>query len=288
MAAQQVETYNDKPSYHHQQPCQGNAEEELDLQRPWAGLRAQLSNKNVAILQPLIQGKSCWARAGTGAFSHIAEGRGGQRHFTPQKVKHSSSFFLLKVILKIETAASSFCFHLILFPPCPSMAICFSTGSSLGQIGPLLCGPMLIPWAAAGTKEPALLPGGWSSSWKALTRSMHLPKRYAHERCKCNLGTLSSRERPERLFPLIIKTIIKQHVTQASPLILNPWAQTSMWLSLLARINWLRDFFFLVCIFPRNSLEWEIPYNKACLFCTLQLIFILIHEKTFTSSRCFT
>lgn len=144
---------------------------------------------------------------------------------------------------------------------------------------------MLKAWAAAGTKEPALLPGGWSP-WKALTRSTHLPKSYAHERCKCNLGSLSSRKRLERLPPLIIKNIIKQHVIQASPLILKPWAQTSMWLSLLARINWLRNF-FLVCILPRSSLEQEIPYNKACLFCTLQLMFSLIHENTFTSSRCF-
>lgn len=36
MAAQQVEMCSDKPSRYCQQPCKGNVEEELDLQRPWA------------------------------------------------------------------------------------------------------------------------------------------------------------------------------------------------------------------------------------------------------------
>lgn len=45
MAAQQLETYSDKPSQYHQQPCQGNAEEELDLQRLWAGAERSVSQQ---------------------------------------------------------------------------------------------------------------------------------------------------------------------------------------------------------------------------------------------------
>lgn len=40
-----MEMYNDKPSHNHQQPCQRNAEEELDLQRPWAGVESSVSQQ---------------------------------------------------------------------------------------------------------------------------------------------------------------------------------------------------------------------------------------------------
>jgi len=133
MAAQQVETYSDKPSHHHQQQCQGNAEEELDLQRPWAGAEGSVSHQECYDLAATDMREIRLSQAGAGAFSHIAEGRVATKllYFNPHKVDHRSSFLLLKMVLKIEMAACSFCFHLVLFPPYPSTAICFSTGSSL-------------------------------------------------------------------------------------------------------------------------------------------------------------
>lgn len=87
MAAQQTETYNDKPSHHHQQPSQGNAEEELDLQRPWAGAEISVSQQECYDVTATDMREIIPSQGGTGAFSHSAEGRGRQRHSTSPYIK---------------------------------------------------------------------------------------------------------------------------------------------------------------------------------------------------------
>lgn len=74
MAAQQVEMCSDKPSHHCQQPCQENVEEELDLQRPWAGAEGSVSQQErcdvaAADTREISQG-------GAEALRHNAEGKG--------------------------------------------------------------------------------------------------------------------------------------------------------------------------------------------------------------------
>lgn len=56
---------SDKPSHHCQQPCQGNIEEELDLQRPWAGAESSVSQQErygaaAADMREISQGQ-CWS-----------------------------------------------------------------------------------------------------------------------------------------------------------------------------------------------------------------------------------
>lgn len=56
-----------------------------------------------------------------------------------------------------------------------------------------------------------------------------MPKYYTCEMGKHNLGSLTSKERPEIFFfSLIVKNIIKQDDIKASPFILKPWAQTAV------------------------------------------------------------
>lgn len=92
MAAQQVEMYSDKPSHHHQQPCQGNAEAELDLQRPWAGAESSVSQQGCYDIAATDMREIILSQG-----RHKAKNRGARSCFTPSKVKHGSNFLLLKV-----------------------------------------------------------------------------------------------------------------------------------------------------------------------------------------------
>lgn len=65
MAAQQVEMCSDKPSHLCQQPCQRSREEDLDLQRLWAGVEGSVRQQErcdveAADRREISQGQ-CWS-----------------------------------------------------------------------------------------------------------------------------------------------------------------------------------------------------------------------------------
>lgn len=130
MAAQQEEKCSDKPSHHCQQPCQGNVEEELDLQRLWTGAESSVANKNVMILQQLI---TMLRAKGT----------------TPHKVKPGSSFLCSRQSqrlrqLPVPPASTEPCFLYTLSWQFAFLQVhpCFSL---YRYIGPLFVGPCQKP-----------------------------------------------------------------------------------------------------------------------------------------------